>query len=481
MTRTTASRRLSVRDYPYVNFLDGNGDYWDFGDNYAFERTDAFSVFGFFTATAFDSQLSSILRKSSTTTDSTRGWFVSIGGSASATFEGDLTFYLANSTSNRVYQGLTSASAIKLRTRYFFGVSYDGSSDASGVSIILIPAGTPLTAFNTKGSPITNALSATTVNTQVLRLGMSSNGLRPFTGNLGATGIANTALTLAEFQDFYYDGKLPASTQSFWLGPDTDGQGSTLTDEVGSIDGTLGGDTTNRWNTRGMFSPRLAGRPMTNSITFNAATDNVSWADDAAFDVTNITVECWIKPTDDGLFASKYGASGNRSWFFDINSTGNVLDAAVFFSGVVQRLTTTAAVPFNQWSHVVMTFDGSLLIAYLNGKEVGRLSASGTIDITDTAVRLGRSVNAADGMTGKMALFRMFGSAATRAQVADLYYRDKKFATPILETLMTEGSGTSLGSTGSLTTAGSMTSVDWDTSDVPIKMRSAASLRTTAS
>lgn len=473
MARSTASQRVLVRNLPYSLSLDGSGDYSDHGNNYAFERTDPFSFCGYFLATGVGATNMSLIRKSNTAVSNAQGWAAFINSADRL-----LTFFLsANSTTNRITQTIGDAHAIKLGVWYFWGISYDGSSTAAGVNFVLVPVGTSLTALAAKNAPTTDGLSLTTVNTQVLRIGASADSVRVFNGLQQKISVFNAALTLAEFQDIYYNNKYPASLTSTWLGEDTEGAGSTISDEVGSIDGTI---TNATWSISSPFDRRLVCRNMPNSIIFDATSDNVLWADDPALEVsTAMTAEAWVTFHSGQMFASKYGAAGQRSWFMQRVTATGFLQCAVIIGGAAQTVTTTYFIPLNVPFHVVLTYDNTNVIVYVDGREVGRTAATGSIDDSTAGVRLGRSINSADGYSGLMHLFRYWNVAATRAQIQDLYYNDKSFGSPIIEVLMSDGSGTSLTNTGSFGTAGTMTGVDW-TSSAPFKTRSTASARSTA-
>ena len=224
---------------------------------------------------------------------------------------------------------------------------------------------------------------------------------------------------------------------------------------------------------------RLAVRDMQNSIVFNASADKVAWADNAALDVTNITIEHWVKITAyDNAFrdlANKWDFSSNAN-----QSYATVLDTSNEFSFYIRlsdesifNIDSGFRPALNRWYHLVATFDGSNLKTYVNGVAVGTpVAASGDIIIGNSEFHLGTRVNSNLGADMCMPLFRMYGAAATAAQVADMYYDNKTFETPVMEMLMTEGSGTSITSTGSYAGVGTMTSVAWTTAS-PFKPRTA--------
>lgn len=250
MPRASAATRLRVRDLPFAIRFDGSGDFIDLGNNYAFERTDAFSVCGYFRASSFGTTNQSLIRKSSTAALNAQGWAVFLN-----TADKCLTFFLsANSTTNRISVPVADVHAYQLRNWYFWGISYDGSSDAGGVKFVLVKVGQPLTAFCTKQAPTNNALTATTVNTQVLRIGTSSDGTRAFNGLQSDIKIRTAASSIEDFQSIYYKNLDLSSLASRWIGPGTAGSGATVEDEVGSVDGTI---TAATWSAITPFKNRV--------------------------------------------------------------------------------------------------------------------------------------------------------------------------------------------------------------------------------
>ncbi len=232
-TRTQVTDRLVIRNWPYSLNFNGTSAYVDFGNNYAFERTDSFSVCGTIMLAKYDASNSSILRKSSTA-GFAQGWMIYVDSA------GLLTVILASSASsaNRILVSTTSANKIIPGRRYFFCATYDGTSLAAGFKFYLAMFGGVLTGPLAK-TTTTDALVSSIVNTQKLRLGSASNGARFFNGWVQGVSIFNDDLSLSEIQNIYYRNIYPSSTASTWISTNTNGTGATLNDEVGSISGTI--------------------------------------------------------------------------------------------------------------------------------------------------------------------------------------------------------------------------------------------------
>lgn len=256
MPRIDALSRPSIRNLPFsVRFRGGSGDSINFGNIYPFERTDAFSLCGYFFPTRFDTINSTVIRKGATTGAAT-GWGLFI------TNTGALSVLLASVASgvNRINVALTNKHRIRVCTGYFWGMAYGGLSQASDIDIALVPIGRPLEAFATKATPVNDNLTSSIVNTQGLRIGATSDGLRVFGGIQQKLSVfAGVKLTLEQFQNIYHLNRYStpggaSQESSRWIGEDAVGSGATVFDEVGTRDGGFlnGAD----WDSQTLFNPR---------------------------------------------------------------------------------------------------------------------------------------------------------------------------------------------------------------------------------
>ncbi|QOS69143.1 metallophosphoesterase [Eggerthella guodeyinii] len=99
---------------------------------------------------------------------------------------------------------------------------------------------------------------------------------------------------------------------------------------------------------------------------------------------------------------------------------------------------TEATVPLNAWTHVLATYDGTVMSYYLNGELVSTLENTGSIPApTAAATRwfVGADVNS-DGemekpMTGKVAFAKLTPGVATATQAAELYVAAAPVAAPV--------------------------------------------------
>ena len=80
----------------------------------------------------------------------------------------------------------------------------------------------------------------------------------------------------------------------------------------------------------------------------------------------------------------------------------------------------------NKSYFVTLSFDGSTLKGYLNGQEVGSMDASFDFSTADGTYQIGKRVGSVLYYNGKVSGTKLFNTALTAAQVADLYNNPEK-------------------------------------------------------
>lgn len=466
-----------MRDYPYSLDCDGVNDYVGFGNVYSFERTDKFSYGGYFRMSRSPIDIGTNFRlHSKSNAAGTGGWCLTIFAT-----DGTMGAFLMNSSTNRIWVTLTEVPRVGVW--YFFTVTYDGSSAASGMKFYFTEVGKPLTAV--ASSTITqDNLSATSITTDALRIGTRIDSGLDFYGEFQACFIATDELTLAQVQNIYYNDTWPASTASLWLGPNAVGKGATVFDEVGANNGTIVGAF---WSRVTAFAKRPVVRNEPFSVIFNGVADRVTFADDPALAPAAFTAEVyWIPTAISGSrdVAGKWTNSNTalQSWLITQGSTG-LLSATVNIGGtaIVTPTNGESALivrPYNFY-HIVVTHDGVTLTLYVNGRKLSEIAAAGQAQVQSAVMHLGARAGSSNAALGLMSLFRFYGIAATPAQVRSLYFDNELPAAPIVEALMTDGAGLTVTNTGSYAVNGVGSSITWTTS-TPFNTRALAGARSPA-
>ena len=118
-----------------------------------------------------------------------------------------------------------------------------------------------------------------------------------------------------------------------------------------------------------------------------------------------------------------YGGSTNNKYFGTMVAGGDLFFAGYYYNSAFSPAVT---VPLNQWNHLVWTFDGTNLRAYLNGSLAGTLNRS-SLDIGGGGtlnVAIGKNAWSGSGsehFNGKIDQVRIYNGKLEGTQVANLY------------------------------------------------------------
>ena len=201
----------------------------------------------------------------------------------------------------------------------------------------------------------------------------------------------------------------------FW-NMDTLTSGGKMSDLTGNgFDGTLSGIYT--------FKTGKVGRCMAfgEDLSGNVALD-VGAARPLAGS-TNYTLAAWVKPLapDQGINLVGVGAvplgSGNGAAFLYYDSVygAEVSNKFIFVAragGVANRLVKYATYATGTFHHLAMTYDGSVVVAYIDGTAATSLSASGTYTYES---------NFGGGQDNWIDEVRLYNRALSASEILDLY------------------------------------------------------------
>jgi hypothetical protein len=122
------------------------------------------------------------------------------------------------------------------------------------------------------------------------------------------------------------------------------------------------------------------------SLSFTAASsqylrydDNSNWD----IDDSDYTIEAWVKPnsTHTGIIVGHYAGGTNRAWLLSFLSDGSIQAIIYDDPSPLTGVSVTTATSFyttGEWIHVAQVHNNGSLYLYVNGKEIGNVSTSGT-------------------------------------------------------------------------------------------------------
>ncbi|MBI3210934.1 MAG: LamG domain-containing protein, partial [Candidatus Solibacter usitatus] len=170
-----------------------------------------------------------------------------------------------------------------------------------------------------------------------------------------------------------------------------------------------------------------------------------------------LTMNAWINPavapTGSNLMAiiTKWGQTAGTTpdadsfgMWLQQNGTSLSVYAAVHLSGGTNEPRALGGnVPLNAWSHVAMTFDGSNVIAYVNGQLVNTFPAAGSIISSSRNVLIGREDSSLPrAFNGAIDEVQMLNRALTAAEIQAIYNAG---ANGVCKTGGSTGGGTTTG------------------------------------
>lgn len=193
-----------------------------------------------------------------------------------------------------------------------------------------------------------------------------------------------------------------------------DASGSTMTDSSGNgRNGTYPVAPT-------LGEPSLLTTDADTCAKFDGSNDQGTVAYAAWMNVTTFTVEAWIKPEtfNDDFIVDRWSSSGNRPFFFALNSSAKIRLVSSTAGADVVGATTLVA---NQIYHVVATVDAATTTA--------RLYVNGVLDATDTSWSAATSTSLAMNVGGNVSFYfdgwidevAFYGTALSGARVAAHY------------------------------------------------------------
>jgi hypothetical protein len=167
---------------------------------------------------------------------------------------------------------------------------------------------------------------------------------------------------------------------------------------------------------------------------FNGSNNFIEIPDNAILRPTSLTIAAWIYSVSAGhnaiVYKSTYADATNEQYALEINAA-NQLNGGVKRNSSCQaavgwnNVTSTQTIPTNQWSFFCMTWDDSLLKAYINGVLIA----------TNTSVPLGSIDNCVGGtlrlgilwqgdeapFNGKLDDFRFYNRSLSAEEIMTLY------------------------------------------------------------
>jgi fibronectin type 3 domain-containing protein len=132
---------------------------------------------------------------------------------------------------------------------------------------------------------------------------------------------------------------------------------------------------------------------------------------------TAMTLEAWVLPSAQNGWRAILQKEVD-AYFLHASSTGALLPAAGgTFNGSVSWFNGPGALATGVWSHVAVTWNGTIMRLYVNGTEVATLGRTGTLQATTTPLRIGGNTYAGEFFAGRIDEVRIYNRALSAAEV----------------------------------------------------------------
>jgi chitodextrinase len=186
------------------------------------------------------------------------------------------------------------------------------------------------------------------------------------------------------------------------------GTGSALTDSSGNENhGTISGAI---WTASGRFG---------SALSFDGTNDVATVNDASSLDLTaGMTLEAWVFPT--GLTQWRpvivKERSGHAAYALHGNTDTNRPGGEISLPAN-RDVRGTTTLPVNTWTHLAVTYDGTMLRLYVDGLEVASRAVSGSIVTSTGALRIGGHTNRAEYFQGRIDEVRIYNRALTAGEI----------------------------------------------------------------
>ena len=161
-------------------------------------------------------------------------------------------------------------------------------------------------------------------------------------------------------------------------------------------------------------------------LLFNGSSSYLNCGNNASLNLADaITVEAWAKPTGPhkdgygGIWFDQYGGTRNRIL---VLNNGSLL-AQYTIGGVDRSPTTTAGlVPLNQFTHIVLTYNGTEIVFWVNGIKQTPTVATGKIALSSSDRQIGRGHATTYYFNGLIDEVRIYNAPLTIVEIQNHYY-----------------------------------------------------------
>lgn len=159
------------------------------------------------------------------------------------------------------------------------------------------------------------------------------------------------------------------------------------------------------------------------SFVFDGTDDYILISDSDSLDVTNITMEAWVKISSGQTNNFPRVIDKTNAYYLYFPSGTNI---TVNLAGISQ-LDVTANLDSDTWYHIAGSYDGQIISIYKNSELIGTkdLGSNENINQTNYNLSIGDRITGGRCLNGNIASVRIYESALTSAQILQNYNATK--------------------------------------------------------
>ncbi|MFO1204710.1 MAG: LamG-like jellyroll fold domain-containing protein [Burkholderiales bacterium] len=158
-----------------------------------------------------------------------------------------------------------------------------------------------------------------------------------------------------------------------------------------------------------------------NVLRFNGSNNWVTVPDKASIDLTTgMTLEAWVYPTTISSWRTVVmkEQTGSASYWLYANNSSNRPANVINVGGSVKQLSAgSQQLPVNTWTHLAATYDGSNQKLYVNGALVGTRAQTGSVALSNGALRIGGNSVWGEYFNGYVDEVRIYNRALTQTEI----------------------------------------------------------------
>ncbi len=175
--------------------------------------------------------------------------------------------------------------------------------------------------------------------------------------------------------------------------------------------------------------PTWSTGPRGGAVTFDGSDDYILVGDAASLQIPNFTVMLWLYPTNlamgqwQPLVTKTNNGGQNRNYGLYLNLSNptvhysfQAIDCTTFRS-----YDSTGNITANQWTHIAMTYNGTALSLYMNGRLDSSQTISGTPCMTTDPLRISEATATYRTVYGSIDDVRIYNRPLSAAEIRDVY------------------------------------------------------------